>query len=215
MGSMRQRLLLVAGWVAAAVVASLVSTGAVAVAGGQVNDQARGPLSASEVAALTEECGSTERAPCLRQLDNSVGPTTTVLAAPTTLSPEGGEQGVSPPPSDDEPLLSEDPLDPAVEVDESLLVPVPVDVPEPRAEVVELDGGRVGVSGADGVVTVIWLFPSPGFALLPPTGSEAEEGAVTLIFSDGSHRSRLVAKWTDEEGLVIETSEGGLDISGS
>ncbi|MEA2000627.1 MAG: hypothetical protein U9N84_01870 [Actinomycetota bacterium] len=210
---MRQRLLLVAGWVAAAVVASLVSTGAVAVAGGQVNDRARSPLSASEVAALTEECGSTERAPCLRQLEDSVGPTTTVLAARTPLNPEGDEQGVSPPRADDAPPVSDDP---AVEIDESLLKPVePTDVPEPRAEVVELDGGRVGVSGADGVVTVIWLFPSPGFALLPPTGPEAEEGAVTLVFSDGSHRSRLVAKWSSEEGLVIEASEGGLDIGTS
>jgi hypothetical protein len=131
------------------------------------------------------------------------------------LSPEGGEQGVSPALPDDEPPPSEDPLDPAVEVDESLLVPAPVDVPEPRAEVVELIGGRVSVSGSDGDVTVIWVIPSHGFALLPPTGSEVAEGAVTLIFSDGSHRSRLVAKWSDEEGLVIETSEGGLDISGT
>jgi hypothetical protein len=131
------------------------------------------------------------------------------------LTPEGGGKGVSPPLPDDEPPLSEDPLDPAVEVDESLLVPVPADVPEPRAEVVELIGGRVSVSGSSGDITVIWVIPSHGFALLPPTGSEVEEGAVTLIFSDGSHRSRLVAKWSDEEGLVVETSEGGLDVSGS
>ena len=72
MSSMRQRLLLVAGWAAAAVVASLVSTGAVAVAGGQVTDRPLPPLSASEVAALTEECGPSDRAPCLRQLEGSV-----------------------------------------------------------------------------------------------------------------------------------------------
>jgi len=212
---MRQRLLLVAGWAAAAVVASLVSTGAVAVAGGQVTDRPLRPLSASEVAALTEECGLSDRAPCLRQLDNSEGPPATVVAAPTTnSSPEGDEQGVSPLLPDEIPdTPSEDPLDPAVEVDESLLVPEETDAPEPRAEVLELIGGRVSISGADGDVTVIWVIPSHGFALLPPTGVEVEEGTVTLIFSDGSHRSIVVARWSDEEGLILEPSEGGLDLT--
>ena len=159
MTPMRQRLLLVAGWAAAAVVASLVSTGAVAVAGGQVTDRPLRPLSASEVAALTEECGSTEGAPCLRQLDNSAGPPTSVTAAPDLNSSlEGGEDGVSPssPPGDLDEPASEDPLDPGVEVDESLVPPDEesdeVAVPEPRAEVVDLTGGRVSVSGAAGVV---------------------------------------------------------------
>lgn len=211
MGSMRQRLLLVAGWAAAAVVATLVSTGAVAVAGGQVNDRPRSPLSASEVAALTEECESSERAPCLRQLDESGDTTTTVLVAPTPLSPEGDGNGVSPTPPEEE-LPSEDPLDPSVDVDESLLPPEDTAVPEPRGEVVSLEGGRVGVSGADGDITIIWVIPSPGFALLPSTGTEIEKGAVTLVFSDGSHQSTLMATWDSAEGLVVETFEGGLDL---
>ncbi|MFB3049384.1 MAG: hypothetical protein ACE1Z9_04450, partial [Acidimicrobiia bacterium] len=49
---MRQRLLLVAGWIVAAVGAGVVASGAVAVAGGQVFDRPIRPLSASEVAAL-------------------------------------------------------------------------------------------------------------------------------------------------------------------
>ncbi len=154
MGSMRQRLLLVAGWAVTAVVASLVSTGAVAVAGGQVTDQPLRPLSASEVAALTEECEPTDRVPCLRQLDQQVGTTTTVVAVPDSNSSlDGGEDGVSPTEPTTPP--SEDPLDPGVEVDESLLPPEDIAAaPEPRAEVVDLIGGRVSVSGADGVVTV-------------------------------------------------------------
>ena len=212
MVSMRQRLLLVAGWAAAAVVATLVSTGAVAVAGGQVNDRPRSPLSASEVAALTEDCGLSERAPCLRQLEEPDDPTTTVAAAPTTLSPEGGENGVSPTvPVEDPP--SEDPLDPSIEVDESLLPPEDREVPEARGEVVTLEGARVGISGADGEIRVIWVIPSPGFASLPPTGTEGGEGAVTLIFSDGSHQSTLIARWDDTEGLVVETIEGGRELS--
>ena len=214
MGSMRQRLLLVAGWAAAAVVATLVSTGAVAVAGGQVNDRPRSPLSASEVAALTEECGLSERAPCLRQLDESNSTTTVVAAAPTPLSPEGDGNGVSPTlPEDPAEPPSEDPFDPSTDVDESLLPPAGTDiVPEPRGEVVSLSGGSVGVSGADGAITIIWVIPSPGFALLPSTGTQIEPGAVTLVFSDGSHQSTLIAMWDGTEGLVIETFEGGLEL---
>ena len=215
MGSMRQRLLLVAGWAAAAVVATLVSTGAVAVAGGQVTDRPLRPLSASEVAALAEECGTTERAPCLRQLDNSVASTTTVVAAPDlTSSLNGGEDGVSPLADDaivDPP--SEDPLDPGVVIDESLFPPEDETVvPEPRAEVVDLVGGRVSVSGADGVVNVIWAIPKPGFASLPPSGSEASTDSVTVLLSDGSHQSVLVATWSPQDGLVIETTEGGAGL---
>ncbi len=52
MAVMRQRLLLGAGWIVAAVGAGVVASGAVAVAGGQVFDRPIRPLNASEVAAL-------------------------------------------------------------------------------------------------------------------------------------------------------------------
>lgn len=218
MGSMRQRLLLVAGWAAAAVVASLVSTGAVAVAGGQVLDRPLRPLSASEVAALTEECGTTDRAPCLRQLEEPAEPTTTVEAAPDLNSNlEGDEQGVSPTSVDPSEPPSEDPLEPGDEVDESLLPPS-VDgeaTAEPQGEVVSMQGGAVGVSGADGRVSVIWAIPNPGFALVPLGGTEIEPSAITLVFSDGAHSSRLTATWDDTDGLIVETSEGKLDLAES
>ena len=215
MSSMRQRLLLVAGWVAAAVVASLVSTGAVAVAGGQVIDRPLRPLSASEAAALTEECGSTDRAPCLRQLDEPVEPTTTVVAAPDLNSSlEGDGQGVSPTPADPAETTSEGEFDPDTDVDESLLPPEADEgVAEPRGEVVSMEGGVLGVSGAEGKVKVIWAIPSPGFALLPVAGTEIEPRSVTLVFSDGAHSSRLTATWDDVEGLTIDIVEGKLDMA--
>ena len=52
MRTMRQSLLLVAGWIVAAVGAGVVASGAVAVAGGQVFDRPIRPLNAAEVAAL-------------------------------------------------------------------------------------------------------------------------------------------------------------------
>ncbi len=48
----RQRLLLVAGWLAAVIGSVLVASGAVAIAGGQVLDRPLRPLTAAEVAAL-------------------------------------------------------------------------------------------------------------------------------------------------------------------
>jgi hypothetical protein len=214
MGSMRQRLLLVAGWAAAAVVASLVSTGAVAVAGGKVMDRPLRPLSASEVAALTEECGSIERAPCLRQLDNSSEPQTTVeAAAESNPSPDGGEDGVSRTVTTTTEPLSEDALDPGANPDESLMPPADTsedNVPAPRAEVVDMTGGKVSVSGADGKVRILWLIPRHGYALLPPDRGDAKPGEVTIVLSDGSHESVLTASWDDTEGLVIEKSEGGI-----
>jgi hypothetical protein len=59
---MRQRFLLVAGWLAAAIGAGLVASGAVAVAGGQVLDRPLRPLTAAEVAALpVVSVGSSDR----------------------------------------------------------------------------------------------------------------------------------------------------------
>jgi hypothetical protein len=106
------------------------------------------------------------------------------------------------------------PLDPSVEVDESLLPPEDRNVPEARGEVVSLEGalGRGVVSGTDGEIRIIWAMPSPGLVSLPPTGTDLAEGAVTLIFSDCPHQPTLVAKWDSTEGLVIETIEGRPDL---
>ncbi len=209
MGPMRQRLLLVAGWAAAAVVASLVSTGAVAVAGGQVTDQPFSPLSASEVAALIEECETEDRAPCLRQLDNTSVSTTTIAAAPDLDSSlDGDEKEVSPSPDVTTPANA-----PTGDEDEGLIVGDRDDVPKPGAEVVEMVGARVSVSGANGEIRVIWGIPNPGFALLPSTGTEIDDDAITLVFSNGSHESTLVAEWSDTDGLTVTAYEGGIDLA--
>jgi hypothetical protein len=34
-----------------------------------------------------------------------------------------------------------------------------------------------------------------------------------MVFSDGSHRSALAARWDSAEGLVVETTEGRLELS--
>jgi hypothetical protein len=136
------------------------------------------------------------------------------VAAPETSSPEGDGQGVSPTSPESSLPPEDDPLDPGDEPDESLIPPPSEDaIPEPRGEVVTLVGAAVGISGAAGEVRVIWAIPSPGFSLVPLAGTEIEEGSVTMVFSDGSHRSTLAARWDDTEGLIVDTTEGRLELS--
>ena len=78
-----------------------------------------------------------------------------------------------------------------------------------------MTGGRASVSGADGEVTIIWAIPNAGFALLPPAGTAGEASGVSLVFSDGSHQSTLLATWNPSEGLTIETIEGPFDLTES
>jgi hypothetical protein len=128
-------------------------------------------------------------------------------------SPDGDEDGVSATTTTTEPP-SEDALDPGADLDESLLPPddrpSEVATPGPRAEVVDLTGGRISVSGADGKVRIIWLIPRHGYALLPANGINGDPGKVTMVLSNGSHQSTLVASWDPTDGLVIETTEGGV-----
>jgi len=105
----------------------------------------------------------------------------------------------------------------ATEVDEGLLSPDENPVaegPAPSAQVVDLTGGRISVSGADGEVRILWLFPRQGYAQLPSDRAAGDPGEVTVVLSDGSHQSTMIASWDEEKGLVIETDEGaGTDES--
>jgi hypothetical protein len=71
----------------------------------------------------------------------------------------------------------------------------------------------VSVSGANGAVRIIWVIPRHGFAVLPATGAESLPDQVTVVLSDGSHQSTLLASWDEVEGLIVDTREGGLDFT--
>jgi hypothetical protein len=135
------------------------------------------------------------------------------------LSLPGDEDGVSRDDvaTDTSELPSQDSVDP--DADESLLPPddrpTTRVVPGPRAEVVDLTGGRVSVSGANGKVRVIWSIPRPGYALLPAGTADRQPDQVTVVLSNGSHQSALIASWDPDEGLLIETREGGVTTNES
>ena len=74
---------------------------------------------------------------------------------------------------------------------------------------VDLTGGKISVSGADGEVRILWLIPRHGYAVIPADRADSRPGQVTVVLSDGSHESTLVAWWDEQKGLQVETTEGG------
>ena len=159
MYSLRQRLLLVAGWIAAAVGAGVVASGAVAVAGGQVLDQPLRPLTAAEVAALpVVEVGE----PDVFEPQASGG------FVSTTGEPAQGSQDSAPDPvgsagaggstaSDD----VETPPDPLV------------NSPAPAVELVRVEGGQASIVLDDQELYLLWATPRPGY-VVSSRGGEGE-----------------------------------------
>ena len=152
--TMRQRLLLVVGWLIAAIVSGLVASGAVAVAGGQVLDRALRPLTAAEVAALpVTAVGSPD----------GVGPQASGGFVPSTGEPTEG--GVVDGPGSDEPTDtggssasvntgSTDAPDPA---------DAPNAAPSPPVGFERNEGGQVSFVASDGTLVLLWATPQAGY----------------------------------------------------
>jgi hypothetical protein len=206
MTSLRQRLLLVAGWAVAAVATGLVSAGAVAVAGGQVNDRPLRPLSAAEVVALPVTIDGPRVTSEPLASGGSVSPTATIapdddddgLQAPGDDTARSAEKG--PFPADD--------LDPIItlsgDFDESA-DPRDVELPQvgrrtPEPEVVTVVGGRVSVSTSDGEVVLNAATPRPGFV------ADADfdtAGGLVVTFWDGEHLSTVTVTADDDRLIVV------------
>ncbi|VAW06359.1 hypothetical protein MNBD_ACTINO01-290 [hydrothermal vent metagenome] len=187
MSSMRQRLLLVAGWLAAAVGSGLVASGAVAVAGGQVLDRPLRPLTAAEVAALP-----------VVQVDSLdiVEPHASGGLEPTT----GG--------------ITEGSADDAADSDESAgtrgstaegsdeRTADPVG-PNARAvvEIASVAGGLASFVVSDGKLILLWATPSAGYVAQT---SAATDTSLTIQFS--SSLTVWVLEATIDNGrITIET----------
>ncbi|HHC07239.1 MAG TPA: hypothetical protein ENK55_00775 [Actinobacteria bacterium] len=184
--TMRQRLLLAAGWLLAAVGSVAVASGAVAVAGGQVLDRPLHPLTAAEVAnlpvgqpiGLGEPSGEALASGSLEptaESDRESGP-----PAPRA----GGQGGASAatgvvPPTD---------LDPVARPEES------------ESRVVAVAGGRLAVAARDDAVTLLWAAPAPGYVA---TVAAAEPEFLAVTFTGGPARDVVVVRLVDGE-LVVE-----------
>jgi hypothetical protein len=220
---MRQRVLLVAGWVIAAVVTSLVASGAVAVAGGQVFDRPLRPLTAAEVAALPVVVTADVSGACeplasggfvcepdtLTAGEVADGPGTyngpdstgdgegTSDGAPTGVPPASRFRNLPdglPRPIGDLPEAE----DPATATPD--LSPVPSE-----SQLVQLEGGTVSVAGSGESIYFLWAIAQPGYASNVGIGPEPNQ--LVVVFSNGEDQSVLTARWQDEE-LQIEILEG-------
>ncbi len=163
MTSLRQRLLLVAGWIIAAVGAGLVASGAVAVAGGQVLDRPLRPMTAAEVAALpvveVEEPDAIEP-----HASGGFGTTSgdSTSGSDDAEGSEGpsGTGGSSAPP--------DDAIDPT-----TLSTGATV-------QVVANEGGRASFADADGTLLLLWATPQAGYVA---TTRDQQPDRITLAFS--------------------------------
>jgi len=199
---MRQRVLLVAGWVVAAAVTSLVASGAVAMAGGQVNDRPLTRVLAADVAALPVV--ETEGDPSCEPLASG--------GFDCSGTPSGGAQATRPGSSDE--------LDPVGgENDLSQLQPGYPDgvvraidsgnpeeagpgfVESTTSSVVHIRGGSISFAVSNDQVLVVWVIPQYGYAV---EVTSPDDATVRVIFAGDREQSIAVARLQDNE-LTVET----------
>lgn len=184
--TLRQRLLLVAGWLAAAVGAGLVASGAVTVAGGQVLDRPLRPMTAAEVAALpVDEVGTSgviephasggfgqttpEPTSGSDDADGRDGPTGTGRSSASSSEPED---------------------DPFVAATSTSVV-----------RVVSVVGGTASFAVVDDLLTLLWATPQPGYVA---TTRRQSPDSITIAFS--SNRGVWVVEATSIDGTITADS---------
>lgn len=197
MTAMRQRLLLVVGWVIVASVTSLVALGAVTVAGGRVNDRPLDPLSAAEVAAL---------------------PVAATVQSVNEPQASGGEDS-----TDDTSEGAPDQADRTREGDAAAdgggdsafdIIPdvdlSPVSTSHAPGDdrfdtqVIHLEGGSVSVRRLGTELFLQWATPQPGYS----TEVILTQGDfVRVIFTSPTHRSLALITFSDSEieSTITET----------
>lgn len=207
MTPMRQRLLLVVGWVVAVVGAGAVASGAVAAAGGQVLERPLRPLTAAEVAALPVDetmvrFDSSE--PHASGGSESTVESTIVGSGNTTDgSTETGEPAGPGGASADLPATpADDSLDPseAAGVDRDVL---PAAHAASDVAVAHVAGGSASLAVVNDELHVLWATPKPGYAV----GLRFDDPTKLIItFTSTSNQSALAAA-LDDSGILIDTSE--------
>lgn len=184
---MRQRLLLVAGWLAAAIGTGLVASGAVAVAGGQVLDRPLRPLTAAEVAALpVVAVGSSE----------NVEPQASGGIVQSTGGPTVGsaEAGTEPTGSANTGGSADDGTDQSTRWDRF------TNPSTSETEVVSLHAGKASFAVADDRLHLLWATPGAGYVM--HTLSQ-EDTAVIISFSSSRDVWLIEARIVDGSLVVF------------
>ena len=225
MWPLRQRLLLVAGWVVAAAATGVVAAGAVTVAGGQVTDRPLQPLSVAEVAALPvtieDDCARIERLASGGSLsgecpDGEDGGVRSTVSGPASGDPTAQPGGREHPGGSDETPVADGgvtqiPPGAVPPSPDDSLARSPGDVETPgterqtrRPEVVDLVGGRVSVSVDAGALVLNFATPRPGYV----AGLRFDRSdQLTVTFWNGTELSTLTAEAEDGK-LSYRTTEG-------
>jgi hypothetical protein len=182
----RQRLLLVAGWLLAVIGSVLVASGAVAIAGGQVLDRPLRPLTAAEVAALPViAVGSADAIE--PQASGGIAQSTD---EPTVGSDETGtgttgatSAGGSAGSSNDEARRWDRFTNPG----------------SFETQIEFLEAGKASFAIADGELHLLWATPGAGYVMSTPS---QEGDSITITFSSG------LDVWFIEARLI----DGSLEV---
>jgi len=201
---MRQRLLLVAGWIVAAVGAGIVASGAVAVAGGQVLDRPLRPLTAAEVEALpvAEPMAILEPdGPLASGGSSSISEDTIVQgdekrADPAETTGPGGAAADHPATPGDVELTPSEPSGNPVDV-------LPATGTWSDVAVTHVTGGSASIAAFGDGLRVLWATPRPGYAVGLRFDGPAN---VVLTFTSSRSRSTIATALHDGE-LLVETSD--------
>ncbi len=205
MNPMRQRLLLVAGWIVAVVGAGIVASGAVAVAGGQVLDRPLRPLTAAEVAALPVDETTVILEP---SESHASGDSESVTRETVVGSGTAGPTGSSGPPgpggaSADHPVTAiDDSLDPSESAGADVDA-LPTSGVLSEAAVTHTAGGSASLAIVDGELRLLWATPRPGYVV-----GLRFDGPSALILTFTSTRSlSTVAAAVGDAGVLVDSSE--------
>jgi hypothetical protein len=188
MNTMRQRLLLVVGWVIVASVTSLVALGAVTVAGGRVNDRPLNPLSAAEVAALPVAATvQSVNEPQASGGDDSTDDTSTGAPDQTDRTREG-----------DAAADGGGELEPDI-VSGNDSAPTVAN----ETKVIRLEGGSVSVRQLASDLFLQWATPQPGYSTEVIL---TQSDFVRVMFDSATHRSLLLVT-VDDDGIATTVTE--------
>ncbi len=184
--TMRQRLLLVAGWLVAAIASGIVASGAVAVAGGQVLDRAQRPFTAAEVAALpvvAVDSPDVLEPHASGGLVPDAGESTDDNSVDGSVKGSTGTGGSS---------ASQDSIPPTE----------PFFSPRPDAGRIESnEGGQVSFAATDDQLFLLWATPNHGYAVQRRVSTDS---LITISFT--SNRNVWLVRAEVRDGELIVSS---------